>query len=243
MALRIVRSFRATATNASFPGFPAARSRSYTIFRVSLNREPISADMVERISIQPLRTPRIDLQIPSPAHVEGIFSSFAADPEVTKFLAWPPAQTLEESATAMARRLRRLESGEELSWILVLRETDDVMGSLSLWPRADGTEIGFALARSCWGRGLAVEAAGAAIRWAREELRPGRIWGSCDPDNLRSARVLEKLGFVEVEFQPASRVRPNLSSEPRGSRVFEIVMDAASRESVVSSMPRRFRLR
>ena len=127
----------------------------------------------------------------------------------------------------MIGRLHRIATGEEYSWILVLRDLDEVFGSLSLWPRSDGTEIGFALARSAWGMGLAVEAGQVAIEWAKRSLRPPRIWGSCDPENLRSARVLEKLGLAEANLQRASKIRPNLSKLPRDSRIFELIVGSA----------------
>lgn len=181
---------------------------------------------MSRIDFRALETRRIRLELPTAAHVDGIFASFASDSEVTRFLMWPPARTREDCEESMARRSSRIASGEEFSWILVLRESNEVFGSLSLWPRPDGTEIGFALARASWGQGLAVEAGQVAMGWAKESLGLNRIWGSCDPENLRSVRVLEKLGLSEAKLQRANKIRPNLSSEPRDSRIFEIVVVA-----------------
>lgn len=183
--------------------------------------------VLEQSEYRRLETPRILLEVPSVEHVDGIFQSFASDPEVTKYLAWPPAQTLADCAASMAGRVRRLQAREELSWILVLRATGVVFGSLSLWPRSDGVEIGFAIARPSWGQGLAVEAALAAIAWAVVALRPHRIWGSCDPENRRSARVLEKMGLIEIRLERSNKVRPNVSGSPRDSRIFELALDAA----------------
>jgi RimJ/RimL family protein N-acetyltransferase len=57
-------------------------------------------------------------------------------------------------------------------------------------------ELGWALARAHWGYGYATEAALAARRWARDELRIGRLISVIAPDNTRSHRVAEKLGCV-----------------------------------------------
>jgi ribosomal-protein-alanine N-acetyltransferase len=56
--------------------------------------------------------------------------------------------------------------------------------------------LGYALARAHWGRGFATEAATAALRWILDEHDLVEIWASTDADNVRSRRVLEKLGMT-----------------------------------------------
>lgn len=65
-------------------------------------------------------------------------------------------------------------------------------------PAARTAMLGYAVARAHWGRGLATEAATAAIDWAFAEHDLVEIWASTDPDNTRSRRVLEKLGMTLV---------------------------------------------
>jgi RimJ/RimL family protein N-acetyltransferase len=50
------------------------------------------------------------------------------------------------------------------------------------------------------------------------------VSGTCDPENLASARMLQKCGFRYVGCREDSLLRPNLSDEPRGSARFEIVL-------------------
>jgi RimJ/RimL family protein N-acetyltransferase len=56
--------------------------------------------------------------------------------------------------------------------------------------------LGYAIARAHWGRGFALEAATAAVRWAFAEHELVEIWASTDADHVRSRRVLEKLGMT-----------------------------------------------
>jgi [ribosomal protein S5]-alanine N-acetyltransferase len=56
-------------------------------------------------------------------------------------------------------------------------------------------EVGFALARAFWGRGLIVRALPAVIQFAFERLDLHRIEADTDPRNVASMRVLERLGF------------------------------------------------
>jgi ribosomal-protein-alanine N-acetyltransferase len=55
--------------------------------------------------------------------------------------------------------------------------------------------LGYAIGRAWWGRGLATEAARAAMAWAVEQFALVRVWASTDVLNVRSQRVLEKLGM------------------------------------------------
>jgi len=59
------------------------------------------------------------------------------------------------------------------------------------WP---GTEIGWTLARSAWGKGYAVEAATVAADWAFAHLGWSEIIHCIDPANAASQAVAERLG-------------------------------------------------
>lgn len=59
------------------------------------------------------------------------------------------------------------------------------------WP---GTEVGWTLHRSSWGRGYAFEAATAAIDWCFDALGWREVIHSIHPDNLRSQALAQRLG-------------------------------------------------
>ena len=64
------------------------------------------------------------------------------------------------------------------------------------WP---GTEVGWAIARDCWGRGYAPEGAQAATQWAFEHLGWDRVIHCIDPANVASTSVMRKLGMRYVD--------------------------------------------
>jgi RimJ/RimL family protein N-acetyltransferase len=57
-------------------------------------------------------------------------------------------------------------------------------------------EMGYWLARSFWGRGLATEAVTAALDWARDAWGLRAVSAGHFADNPQSGRVLEKAGFL-----------------------------------------------
>ena len=59
------------------------------------------------------------------------------------------------------------------------------------WP---GTEVGWGIVRSAWGKGYATEAAAASIDWAFDTLGWDEVIHCIDPDNVASARVAQRLG-------------------------------------------------
>jgi RimJ/RimL family protein N-acetyltransferase len=56
-------------------------------------------------------------------------------------------------------------------------------------------EIGWWLAKACWGRGLATEAATAVLRFGFEHIGLNRIVAIAQPANRASVRIMEKLGM------------------------------------------------
>ena len=72
-----------------------------------------------------------------------------------------------------------------------------MVGGLSLWlaRRNARAELGYDLARWLWGRGLASEAASAVIDEAFRRLPIRKITATASAANVRSTRLLEKLGM------------------------------------------------
>lgn len=58
-------------------------------------------------------------------------------------------------------------------------------------------ELGYAIAREQWGKGLALEAAQAVLDYGFEVFNLAKIFAEIDPRNVRSLRVLQKLGMKQ----------------------------------------------
>ena len=57
-------------------------------------------------------------------------------------------------------------------------------------------EVGWALHRDWWGRGLATEGGRASVECWREHLDDSQLLSITLPDNVRSRAVMERLGFT-----------------------------------------------
>jgi ribosomal-protein-alanine N-acetyltransferase len=83
------------------------------------------------------------------------------------------------------------------AWIVASREDDRLLGhcGLKYWPGTENVEVFYALERRAWGRGLASEAAHAAVAAGFRDLQLECVVAGVLPENLASQRVLEKLGM------------------------------------------------
>lgn len=81
---------------------------------------------------------------------------------------------------------------------IVDREDGRLLGNCGI--RVDNAalrqaNIGYELDPRAWGRGYATEAARSILDFGFAELGMCRVWAECVADNVRSARVLERLGM------------------------------------------------
>jgi RimJ/RimL family protein N-acetyltransferase len=77
-------------------------------------------------------------------------------------------------------------------------------------------EIGFLLLPEMWGQGLAAEAARLLCDHAFSDLGLQRVQATCSPENVRSVRVLEKIGMKREGILRGYRVQ-------RGVRVDKLL--------------------
>jgi RimJ/RimL family protein N-acetyltransferase len=128
------------------------------------------------------------------------FAAMNADPRVMEF--FPAAQTREESAAAMGRVQAHFEAHRFGLWAVEVPGEADFAGFIGLnVPKYEAhftpcVEIGWRLAVPFWGRGLATEGAQAVLEFAFGTLGLAEVVAMTTVTNLRSRRVMEKLGMT-----------------------------------------------
>jgi ribosomal-protein-alanine N-acetyltransferase len=86
-------------------------------------------------------------------------------------------------------------------WAVELKSDQKLIGwsGLQYLPDTDEIEIGYLLAKSHWGKGLATESALVGLDFGFNELGLTEIVGIVHPENIPSQRVLEKIGLQFVQ--------------------------------------------
>jgi ribosomal-protein-alanine N-acetyltransferase len=129
--------------------------------------------------------------------VAAIFA-YASDPEVARYVTWPAHRTVDDSLAFLQSVLDDYAADRVAPWGIVPRTTDEPIGTCGFvdWqPAHQRAELGYALARPSWGRGYMTEAVGAVISFGFEHMGLNRIEALCEPPNVGSSRVMEKLGM------------------------------------------------
>jgi len=122
-----------------------------------------------------------------------------SDPDVARWLGPIDPSRTAERIEAWLEHWSRLGFG---LWAVDERASGDFVGRVGLMRHDDWTasahdaEIGWTLAKSAWGRGYATEAAQAALGWAQPRPELNAIISITLPDNVRSRRVMQKLGLT-----------------------------------------------
>jgi len=149
--------------------------------------------------IPTLRGPRVILR-PWRQSDRDVFAAMNDDPRVMEFMVKRLARA---ESDAMADRIETCfaERGFGL-WAVEIPGLADFAGFAGLWPVrpeipcAPAVEVGFRLAPIAWGKGYATEGARLALAHGFEEAELREIVSFTAAINVRSQRVMQKLGLV-----------------------------------------------
>ena len=123
--------------------------------------------------------------------------AYASDPEVTRYMSWGPNDmkaTRSFVETVVARQ--QDASRSEFDLAVTLKDNGNLVGGCGIYERKlRGAEMGYCLHRDYWSRGLMTEVAMALLEFAFDQKGFHRVYATCDPRNIGSARVMEKSGM------------------------------------------------
>lgn len=128
------------------------------------------------------------------------FAAMNADPRVMEH--FPGALSREESDVAVERIAAHFEERGFGLWAVEIVGREPFAGFIGLCaPRFEAAftpcvEVGWRLATDCWGQGFATEGARAALEFGFNELALSEILSFTVPANIRSRRVMEKIGMT-----------------------------------------------
>jgi RimJ/RimL family protein N-acetyltransferase len=148
-----------------------------------------------------IRTERLLLRRWRPADLEP-FAALNADPRVLEYLPTPLSRM--DSDAFAARIQAHFEKHGYGLWAVEVPGVTPFAGFVGLSPPrfeahfTPAIEIGWRLAVEQWGRGYATEGAEAALAFGFDVLRLEEIVSITVPANVRSRRVMEKIGMTRA---------------------------------------------
>ena len=142
-----------------------------------------------KIEISILETERLILRRFCPEDWKDLHE-YLSDPEV---VCYEPYEVFTET---QSREEAARRSGDGDFWAVCLKDGGKVIGNLYFSSgEFKNYELGYVFNRAYQGQGYATESARALIGLGFEKLGVNRIVAMCNPENVKSWRLLERLGL------------------------------------------------
>jgi [ribosomal protein S5]-alanine N-acetyltransferase len=145
-----------------------------------------------------VRGPKLSLRYGRPDDAHALFE-LASDPEVVRFFSWGPYRDPSEASAYLDSLERQRADGTRLE-LMIADEDDRPLGITGLSEfslRDRRAVVGTWIGRQHWGTGVNDESKALILTLAFRAIGLGRVTAWASPENPRSIRALEKLGFEQ----------------------------------------------
>lgn len=130
---------------------------------------------------------------------QAMFENWANDPEVTKYLSWPPHDNIEASKNILEDWISHYGEDDFYTWAITLKENGDApIGSISVVQKDDRIKqvhIGYCIGKKWWKQGITSEALKLLISFFFNEVKVNRVELRHDPNNPNSGKVMLSCGL------------------------------------------------
>jgi RimJ/RimL family protein N-acetyltransferase len=143
------------------------------------------------------------------------------DDEVNRYLPYVTWQGPADADRWFDKVVARHREGSAVQ--LVICQQAEVLGTAILFgfEQENGrAELGYALKRSCWGRGVMTRTLPTLLQFCFDELQLRRLDAEVDPRNQASCRLLQRVGFRQEGLQRQRRV---VKGELRDAALFGLL--------------------
>jgi RimJ/RimL family protein N-acetyltransferase len=161
-----------------------------------------------------IETPRLFLVAPVSDDAGEIFSAYAQDQEVCRYMTWVPHESGTTVRDFVEDCIRDWALGSRFAYIIRYRDSRQLIGMLDARIQEGVVDIGYVLARQHWGAGIMPEAIQGLVGAALSNPNIDRVQATCHVDNRASQRALEKSEFIQEGRLERYLVHPNISPEP-----------------------------
>lgn len=147
--------------------------------------------------IPALETDRLILRKLSMRDVNDIFE-YASVPEIAQHVMWAHHRNIADSLHFLRAVMQQYQNGTPSPWGIVYKENDKLIGTggFHIWNLDHRrAEIGYALSKDYWNKGIMTEALKEMIKFGFEHLNLNRIEALCKVENTASEKVMQKCGM------------------------------------------------
>ena len=155
-----------------------------------------------------LETERLILRPFTMDDAQEMFTGWASDEEVARYVTWPVHETIETTKQILAEWVSAYEKPERLNFAVTLKESRKMIGGIDVVGYLGGVKgtpvIGYALSRKYWNKGYMTEACRCLLDYLfRQGYDQVRI--DAMAENTASNRVIQKCGGVYLKTEEEAR--------------------------------------
>jgi ribosomal-protein-alanine N-acetyltransferase len=120
--------------------------------------------------------------------------------ETMKYIPRPLLKSTEDALDHIAMIDAKIENSEGINWAITLKNDSKLIGIIGFYrikPEHFRAEIGYMLLPAFSGNGIISEAINEVMNYGFNEMHLHSVEAIIDPNNLGSAKVLQKNGFIK----------------------------------------------
>lgn len=147
------------------------------------------------------KTARLEIRRGEPSDAEPLFHNYTGSVEASRYLQRPPhASSLQTETFLRTWSPEAIDAPSKgVAWVVEERANPGAIGVVVVtFASQDVAELHFGIAPTRWNEGIATEACRPVLAWLQTDWSVRAIESYCDSENVGSARVLSKLGFLPV---------------------------------------------
>lgn len=126
-----------------------------------------------------------------------MYRNWASDPEVTKYLTWPPHANISVTESILTDWIGQYKNPDYYQWAITLKtKPEEPIGSISVVEPIDNriqiAHIGYCIGKNWWHQGITSEALTRLIEFLFEEVGFNKVESRHAPENPNSGKVMQK---------------------------------------------------
>ncbi|MGL5415282.1 MAG: GNAT family N-acetyltransferase [Clostridium sp.] len=155
---------------------------------------------MEHLGTIPLESDRLLLRRFTPADAESMFSNWASDERVTKYLSWPPHSSIDITKSILNEWISNYSKKDFYQWAITLKtDVNNPIGAISIVESNDTLSMvhfGYCIGFDYWNKGIVSEAVNLIMKFFFEQVGVSKIESKHDPNNPASGKVMLKNNMI-----------------------------------------------
>lgn len=145
-----------------------------------------------------LTTPRLMLRKFTVADADAMFSGWANDIDVARYMRWVPHANANETSNVIQIWVKSYDRDDFYLWAIEHRASGELIGSISLFcvnAHDQCYDVGYNIGKAHWNKGYVTEALAKVIEYGFSTGKINRIEAYHSVNNPGSGKVMQKCGM------------------------------------------------